>query len=77
MALLHSINDAFSGWLLMLLVGLMAGNSSHDSPVASLPHPCQHRLKYLLLNLAEMFQLPVFLLVQVLWPVASTLLPTG
>lgn len=24
-ALLHSISDAFSGWLLMLLVGLMAG----------------------------------------------------
>lgn len=24
-ALLHSISDAFSGWLLMLLVGLMSG----------------------------------------------------
>lgn len=25
-ALLHSVSDAFSGWLLMLLVGLMSGN---------------------------------------------------
>lgn len=35
----------------MLLVGLMAGNASHDSPVVSLPHPCQRQLKYLLLRL--------------------------
>uniref|UniRef100_A0A3Q2TM83 Chloride channel protein n=1 Tax=Fundulus heteroclitus TaxID=8078 RepID=A0A3Q2TM83_FUNHE len=27
MALLHSVSDAFSGWLLMLLVGLMAGSA--------------------------------------------------
>lgn len=31
MALLHSISDAFSGWLLMLLVGLMAGIASRAS----------------------------------------------
>lgn len=31
MALLHSISDAFSGWLLMLLVGLMAGEESRDA----------------------------------------------
>lgn len=37
-ALLHSISDAFSGWLLMLLVGLMAGSRVTRFPV-SLPHP--------------------------------------
>lgn len=47
MALLHSISDAFSGWLLMLLVGLMAGKASHDSRGAP----------RLFLNLAEVFQL--------------------
>lgn len=26
-ALVHSISDAFSGWLLMLLVGLMSGSA--------------------------------------------------
>ncbi|MEQ2179109.1 H(+)/Cl(-) exchange transporter 5 [Goodea atripinnis] len=31
LALLHSVSDAFSGWLLMLLVGLMAG-SLHTHP---------------------------------------------
>lgn len=40
MALLHSISDAFSGWLLMLLVGLMAGNAS----AASLQHPYQQQM---------------------------------
>ncbi|CAF94486.1 unnamed protein product, partial [Tetraodon nigroviridis] len=45
-ALLHSVSDAFSGWLLMLLVGLMAGiPAGPDSRVS--------------LNPAGMLQLPV------------------
>lgn len=35
-ALVHSISDAFSGWLLMLLVGLMSGSA----------HILEYRIQY-------------------------------
>lgn len=45
-ALMHSVSDAFSGWLLMLLVGLMSGSLTntltHTLPARFLVNICLH-----------------------------------